>query len=404
MHAMLNRLVMKLGVILALVAFLKPGVAYAYPWMIRHHYTGCTACHTDPSGGNLLTSYGRSLSQTYLASELLAKRDEEPSKFKDFAFGLVPLPEDTLAVGAFLRSGYVSTRSGGKTLDSRLVTMRADLEAHVAAGDLRMNASVGVLPGGSAASAREAWVNRASAGDPAIVARTFWAGYSFADGDAVLRAGRMVLPFGLRNVEHTAWVRSETHTDLNQHQQTGASLYWSNDNARLEVMGVAGNFQLRPDDLRERGLVGYGELRIGKRATVAAQAQVLRSARDRLFGTNGALVRQSYGAFYRAALLDELALMVEVNALATSFEGAATELGHVAFAQADYEPLPGLHVMGTLEEKRTALAGAGQGVGAWLSTAWFPVPHVELRGDGIVRQIGGTSPTLTLLFQGQLYL
>ena len=25
--------------------------ARAYPWMIRHGYTGCTPCHTDPSGG-----------------------------------------------------------------------------------------------------------------------------------------------------------------------------------------------------------------------------------------------------------------------------------------------------------------------------------------------------------------
>ena len=37
--------------------------AGAYPSMIRHGYTQCAACHTDPSGGTLLTKYGRAQSE-----------------------------------------------------------------------------------------------------------------------------------------------------------------------------------------------------------------------------------------------------------------------------------------------------------------------------------------------------
>jgi hypothetical protein len=33
--------------------------AAAYPWMIRHGYGGCLTCHADPSGGELLSAYGR---------------------------------------------------------------------------------------------------------------------------------------------------------------------------------------------------------------------------------------------------------------------------------------------------------------------------------------------------------
>jgi hypothetical protein len=29
--------------------------AQAYSWMIKHSYGGCTVCHTDPSGGEMLT-------------------------------------------------------------------------------------------------------------------------------------------------------------------------------------------------------------------------------------------------------------------------------------------------------------------------------------------------------------
>src|ERR671910_1173384 len=42
---------------LAIVFWAEP--AQAYTWMIRHGYAGCVTCHADPSGGELLTPYGR---------------------------------------------------------------------------------------------------------------------------------------------------------------------------------------------------------------------------------------------------------------------------------------------------------------------------------------------------------
>ena len=45
-----------------LLACFIPGTAQAYPWMIRHDYTGCGVCHVDPSGAGLLTDYGRAQS------------------------------------------------------------------------------------------------------------------------------------------------------------------------------------------------------------------------------------------------------------------------------------------------------------------------------------------------------
>ena len=33
--------------------------ALAYPWMAKHEYGACGACHVDPSGGGQLTPYGR---------------------------------------------------------------------------------------------------------------------------------------------------------------------------------------------------------------------------------------------------------------------------------------------------------------------------------------------------------
>jgi hypothetical protein len=43
--------------------------AHAYTWMIKHGYSSCGACHSDPSGGELLTVYGRAMSEAFLSSK-----------------------------------------------------------------------------------------------------------------------------------------------------------------------------------------------------------------------------------------------------------------------------------------------------------------------------------------------
>ena len=48
--------------------------AHAYTWMIRHGYGGCTTCHTDPSGGETLTRYGRAQSDL-LSAHALRQRE-----------------------------------------------------------------------------------------------------------------------------------------------------------------------------------------------------------------------------------------------------------------------------------------------------------------------------------------
>lgn len=51
----------RLGAALAVLlsVFVWSETAHAYAWMIRHGYGGCVTCHADPSGGELLTAYGR---------------------------------------------------------------------------------------------------------------------------------------------------------------------------------------------------------------------------------------------------------------------------------------------------------------------------------------------------------
>lgn len=55
--------------LLPLLAVTAPREAHAYTWMIKHGYPACNACHTDPSGGELLTYYGRVISQEFVSTK-----------------------------------------------------------------------------------------------------------------------------------------------------------------------------------------------------------------------------------------------------------------------------------------------------------------------------------------------
>ncbi|MEO6601359.1 MAG: hypothetical protein ABIQ16_15885, partial [Polyangiaceae bacterium] len=60
--------------LVALFVSLFPSRAHAYTWMIKHGYASCPVCHADPSGGELLTEYGRVQSD-----ELLRMRYGSPA-------------------------------------------------------------------------------------------------------------------------------------------------------------------------------------------------------------------------------------------------------------------------------------------------------------------------------------
>lgn len=62
-------LVLRVALIaLPLLAVFAPKQAHAYAWMIKRGYPSCPACHADPSGGELLTAYGRMISTLTLST------------------------------------------------------------------------------------------------------------------------------------------------------------------------------------------------------------------------------------------------------------------------------------------------------------------------------------------------
>ena len=209
--------VAKLAALLVLVVatLLAPRRAQAYPWMIRHDYTGCATCHVDPSGGGLLTEYGAAQGDILLRTRYGASAaDPDVTLAAGFLWGAVHPPEWFIAGGS-LRTLIYDQKIGSGPSSSGLVLMQADLRAAIVSGGFRAYASAGfVNVDGSAASVSGGFVSR-----------EHWVGWAFGNDDAfLLRAGRINLPFGIRQIEHTLFVRQASRTDLNDPQQHGLAL------------------------------------------------------------------------------------------------------------------------------------------------------------------------------------
>jgi hypothetical protein len=397
----IGRLALSLAILMAVLVWTSS--ASAYPWMIRKEYTTCNVCHADPSGGGLLTVYGRALG----VSEMTMKYktgDDDPGKVGNFLFGAFDLPEPLL-MGADFRSLGLLTFANGQTTP-RFILMQADVESQVSIVRFRMNGNLGFVHEG----ALKASITR---GDDLLhqnrlVSRSFWMGVDVGkDNEVLIRAGRMNLPFGIRTLEHTSYTRKTTRTDTNDGQQYGAAVAFNFEKVRAEIMGIAGNFNIRPDDFRERGYSAYLEYSPSTKVAVGASSLITHANLDIVSGKP--TWRQAHGLFGRFALGKAVVLMAEADVLSTSNPPANTAIGTTALVQLDMEAVQGLHFLltGEMKDESFKAGSPGASAGAWAGLWWFFFPHCDFRIDGIYRNEpdpGGSGRLGIGMLLGQLHL
>lgn len=373
----------------------------AYPWMIRHEYTGCALCHTDPSGGFLLTQYGRAQTQTLLSSLGRGPEGEEVDGRSKFAFG-VDLPE-WLNLGFAQRNLFLYNKPASGPSETRHVWMQSDARAAVNFGRFEVAGSLGFSHEGG----QGAFVTSRPTDN--LVSREFWIGYSLdEDRNNRLRVGRMYLPFGLRTIDHYLYVRNATQTDLDSQQQYGVSYFRQSESYRFEVMGIAGNYQMRPDDYRQRGYAGYVEFNAASRLGVGMSSLVTYQGLSRNPGIAGASLRGAHGPFVRWAPIQSLALMSEWDVLHEGpTAGGQPTVGLAGLVQADWEFVRGLHAVLTPElYLANASVGADSlGYRGWLTAAWYAYPHIDLRADLVqARDVYGSVIVDYTLVLGQVHV
>lgn len=379
--------------------------ASAYSWMIRHEYSSCQTCHLDPSGGGVLSLYGRAQSEVLLRTRYgQVPDDEDPTKLGGFLFGAVKLPE-ALLLQADLRSLFLAVKPPAPTpWQARYMLMQADVAAGVSVSRFRASGRLGVVSEGANGAS---FLNFSSDQNAAkLVAREYWAGVALGkDEQFLLRAGRLNLPFGLRILEHTMWVRSSTRTDINAAQQHGVAFAFTDEHWRAEAMAIVGNMQLRPFSLHEYGYSGYLERAFGPKLAAGVSSMVTYAPIE--VASQAPTFRHAHGLFARYSPAKALVLSAEMDFLLRSPKTEPFDAGGALFVQADVEPVQGVHLIGTLEAQDQAFAKGPPSYGAWAGAMWFFLPHMDVRVDAVIRDVAvGTTRTTvpSLLAQFHAFL
>ncbi|MET0593685.1 MAG: hypothetical protein ABW133_13360 [Polyangiaceae bacterium] len=394
--------------IFVVATFATPRVANAYVWMIRYGDTKCTSCHTDPSGSAILTANGR------LRGDLLMRTRYQPSDFQSsterkdapsplgaFAWGGGELPEE-VRFGADLRGGFYARKPADHALDNKFALPRADVFGDIKLWRVRAAGSLGFADGGSfnAALTRNDTYN--------LVSREHWIGIELDEGGSwLLRGGRIALPFGVRTAENSLWVRSLTRTNIDDQQQYGAALAIHRGMVRAEVMGILGNYQIKPDDYRERGYSAYLELSPPSIPRFAAGVSGLftRARRDLVYRVSD--YRHAYGLFARYAPIEPLVFLAEADWIYESLTWNGHRSGYAALLQSDWEMARGIHFILTGETKNNGAVGEPASWGGWVSAMWFFAPHADLRVDNVFQTFQtpvSHQDVFSLLFQLHVYL
>ena len=389
-----------LGVLAGLLVFLAPSRAEAYPWMIRHGYTQCANCHADPAGGGLLNEYGRVQGEILMRTRYGSEPDHEPGPLAEPAFGLLELPKDLL-IGADTRLAYIRSVPLQGKAQGRFLLMQADAEAQYSIGRFRANASLGYVSEGGNGAALSRSV------DGKLVSRLHWVGVDLGKHDEVLvRAGRMHVPFGIRSIEHTRFVRRETRTDTNSSQQYGIEVDYHRGPIRAGVEGIAGNFLVSPDKFRSRGYSAYAEYAFFSTLAAGVSSSALNTQLDLTLLTKS--WRHAHGLFARYSPLRPVVVTAELDYLHTSQPrpGKITS-GAVGMLSADVEPIQGVHLGPTLEMAARDF-GQSASYGLWGSAWWFFLPHADVRFDTIYNVFptpdGAATKIVTAVLQIHAYL
>lgn len=385
--------------------------AAAFPWMVRHNYASCAACHVDPSGGGQLTPYGRAQSDVLLRFKVTKPTPEEeasmePAPTTRFLW-FANLP-DWLNLSGNIRDG-IFIRPAATTMPVIPLIMALDAYATVNVDRFvgHLTAGVAIKRGEKASLFPSCDPTTAPGGQCGVqaVMREAWLGAKFADEAVMIRAGRMNLPFGLRNNEHYMWVRDKTITDINTGQQLGASVAYNGELLRGELMGIAGNFSVGPDLYRERGYSGFLEYSVRPNFFLGLSSLIAHAGAS--LSTGKETTRHVHGMTLRWSPTPVVAILTELDLLAWQSPGAIDRVGFVGMIQSDFEVWQGLHLIATVEGLHEGTGASAPSVGGWASVQWNALPHVEFRVDGIFRELvtaTGASPDISLLVQAHVFL
>jgi hypothetical protein len=254
-----------------LAATVLASTAWAEPTFLAKQYTRCTACHYSPTGGGLLTPYGRLLSHRELsttggtATAPESGAQDDPNGEQAFLYGLLGSTLGPVHLGIETRPSRLRVDYPGGHQDMNLL-MNADLIAAVQKDGWTAYGTVGREPPNSAVR------DGRTLPDAAFISYEHWISYQTAQGWGI-RAGRFLPAYGVRLADHTAYTRSYLDLDRND-QVYGVEVSDTLGSSLIQVMLSPGKAEAILHDPSHRGFstAGRWQFDLAPRATLVGSA------------------------------------------------------------------------------------------------------------------------------------
>jgi hypothetical protein len=233
-----------------LVSIVVASAATAEPMFLAKQYARCTACHYSPTGGGLLTPYGRLLSHRELsttggaAEAPAAGADDDGHGEQAFLYGALGGVLGPVQLGIEMRPSRLRIGFPGGEQDMNLL-MNLDLVAAIQKNGWTLYGTVGREPPNSAVR------DGRTLPDAAFISYEHWISYQ-ADNGFQIRAGRFMPAYGVRFADHTAYTRAPLDLDRND-QVYGVEVSDSIGRSLVQVMASPGKAEAILHDTRRRG-------------------------------------------------------------------------------------------------------------------------------------------------------
>jgi hypothetical protein len=248
------------GTVTLLAVLASAAAAGAEPRFLSKQYTRCTACHVSPTGGALLSAYGRALSHRELSTTgaPAAAGDVEPKPGEEsFLWNALGEALGPVQMGVNLRPSHLRYDFAGFSSDRNLL-MTADVQAAVRVSDWVLFGQIG----------RELEEDGFT-----LDSSEYWAGWQPEEGVG-FRGGRFLPAYGVRFADHTSYNRS--FLGLAQYDQMlGVEVSHSRGRYLTQVAAGGRAEPLFDDDGREAFMAtGRVQADLGARTTLVGSALV----------------------------------------------------------------------------------------------------------------------------------
>lgn len=264
--------------------FLLATSARAYPQFVFKGNGECASCHHSPSGGGFPNRWGRE------SLDVAFGKDWSVGPINDdLAYDPAHPADLKLDLGADVRLLPLFGTDGDGSLGPAVIPMNTELGGAVAVGRFIAYGAV---------SARKQY---SEDGSFLLFSREHWLGYRAGAG-LDIRVGRMVLPFGIRQPDHTQYVREDFGFDKYD-QSYGLEVDVQRDGWSLFANVFAGDLTQTTSERQERGAVVTPVLELGGGAALGLSA---------LASVSSAYNRGAGSLFGRASLGDSTYVMAEV--------------------------------------------------------------------------------------------